>query len=40
VTLVLGSIGLFVLFLATDRNAVEESYLPEHRTEKRDEQPS
>jgi hypothetical protein len=38
VVLVLGSIGLFALFLATDRNAVEESYLPEHRTEQRDEQ--
>jgi hypothetical protein len=38
VTLLLGSVGLFALFLATDRNAVEESYLPEHRTERRDEQ--
>ncbi|GIV83264.1 MAG: hypothetical protein KatS3mg052_0271 [Candidatus Roseilinea sp.] len=38
VLLLLGSVGLFALFLATDRNAVEESKLPQHATEKRDEQ--
>jgi hypothetical protein len=37
VTLLLGSAGLFVLFLATDNDAVKESRLPEHKTEKRDE---
>ncbi len=38
VLLLLGSAGLFVLFLATDRNAVEESQLPQHRRERRDEE--
>jgi hypothetical protein len=37
VLLLLGSAGLFVLFLATDNNAVDESKLPEHANEKRDE---
>ena len=37
VLLLMGSAGLFVLFLATDNNAVDESQLPEHATEKRDE---
>ncbi len=37
VLLLMGSAGMFVLFLATDRNAVDESQLPEHKTEKRDE---
>jgi hypothetical protein len=37
VLLLLGSAGLFVLFLATDNDAVGESKLPEHATEKRDE---
>lgn len=37
VLLVFGSIGLFVLFLATDKDAVEQSQLPQHATEKRDE---
>ncbi len=36
ITLLLGSVGLFVLFLATDRDAVQESELPEHATERRD----
>ena len=35
--LLFGSAGLFVMFLATDNNAVDESQLPEHAIEKRDE---
>ncbi len=36
--LLFGSAGLFVLFLFTDRDAVQQSYLPEHSSEKRDRQ--
>jgi hypothetical protein len=35
--LLFGSVGLFVMFLITDRNAVEESNLPQHASERRDE---
>ncbi len=38
--LLFGSAGLFVLFLFTDRDAVEQSRLPQHAREKRDEQAS
>lgn len=38
VLLLLGSAGMFVLFLATDQNAVEESKLPQHSSERRDEE--
>lgn len=35
--LLFGSVGMFVMFLITDKNAVDESKLPEHATERRDE---
>jgi hypothetical protein len=35
--LLFGSVGMFVMFLVTDKNAVDESQLPEHATERRDE---
>ncbi len=39
VLLLMGSVGLFVLFAFTDNDAVAQSKLPQHATEKRDEQP-
>lgn len=38
--LLFGSAGMFVMFLVTDRNAVVESELPQHATERRDEEPA
>ena len=38
--LLFGSVGMFAMFLITDRNARLESELPEHASEKRDEKPA